>query len=54
MEKVQLAGEGILLRTYEMKDVEQPHSAAWNLWENFHHGCRGVTMITMPKKVEDG
>ena len=28
MEKVQLAGGGILLRTYEMKDVEQLHSAA--------------------------
>ncbi len=28
MEKVQLTGGGILLRTYEMKDVEQLHSAA--------------------------
>jgi RimJ/RimL family protein N-acetyltransferase len=28
MEKVQLTGEGILLRAYEMKDLEQLHSAA--------------------------
>lgn len=35
MEKVQLMVEGILLRPYEMKDVEQLHSAARESLEEF-------------------